>query len=58
MISLPVCLPWEVTVASNGNANTLSILAPTREKARIIAEELFPGNHYHIQLQPDWDDAS
>jgi hypothetical protein len=47
-----------VTVASNGNVDTLSILAPTREKARIIAEELFPGSHYDIQLQPDWDDAS
>lgn len=58
MISLPVCLPWEVTIKNDGNVGTLSILAPTREKARIIAEELFPGNHYHIQLQPDWDDAS
>ena len=58
MISLPVCLSWEVTVASNGNVDTLSILAPTREKARIIAEELFPSSHYDIQLQPDWDDAS
>jgi hypothetical protein len=58
MISLPVCMPWEVTIKNNGNVNTLSILAPTREKARIIAEELYPHSHYDIQLQPDWDDAS
>jgi hypothetical protein len=51
-------MPWEVTIKNDGNVNILSILAPTREKARIIAEELYPHSDYDIQLQPDWDDAS
>ena len=58
MISLPTLLPWEVIVAKDGDTEAFSVLAPTREKARIIAEELFPSSHYEIQLQPDWDDAS
>jgi len=58
MISLPTLFPWEVIITSKGTVDTLSVLAATREKARIIAEELFPNSHYDIRLQPDWDDAS
>lgn len=59
MISLPACQPWEVLVRTEDLEEAVVIMAPTRSKAHLAAQELYRGTFVKVVgVAPDWNDAA
>lgn len=49
-------MPWRVKLIGGGEVNLTTVMATSKEHARLTAEELWPHSCISVDIEPEWED--
>lgn len=49
-------MPWRVKLIGGGEVNLATVMATSKEHARLTAEELWPHSCISVDIEPEWED--
>jgi hypothetical protein len=58
MSTSPKARPWRIKLIGGGEVNFATVMATSKEHARLTAEELWQHSYVSVEIEPEWEDES